>query len=285
MKKYLELETISENQCLYHYTKCSSLRNILKTGRLYATKSSFLNDTNEMDYITYIATEVIRGIPNDEWRDVLLRQIVNTMEEVKRHDTFVLSFSLDEDSITLWSEFGDQTGYSAAFRGERLIQMIGKRQDIYCHGHVIYSFERQKKILRHLLMEEFPSRAGIGFEKLMRQEVVCPENPEFRVFRKKLQKAMNIYAMFFKQQEFAAENEYRIVFRNPDRDRIQFREKDGFLLPYIEIELAGESRLPMDHITVAPKNHVDLAKKGMVQYLDQLGYCIPVELSHLKLRY
>jgi hypothetical protein len=62
-------------------------------------------------------------------------------------------------------------------------------------------------------------------------------------------------------------------------------EKDGFLLPYIEIELAGEARLPMDHITVAPKNHVDLARKGMMQYLDQLGYRIPVELSHLKLRY
>lgn len=86
-------------------------------------------------------------------------------------------------------------------------------------------------------------------------------------------------------RKFAAENEYRIVFRNPDRDRIRFREKDGFLLPYIEIELSGQGKLPVDQIAVAPKNHMDLAGKGMTQYLDQLGYQIPVELSRLKLRY
>ena len=86
-------------------------------------------------------------------------------------------------------------------------------------------------------------------------------------------------------RKFTAENEYCIVFQNPDRDRIRFREKDGFLLPYIEIELSGQGKLPVDHITVAPKSHVDLARKGMMQYLDQLGYQIPVELSRLKLRY
>lgn len=86
-------------------------------------------------------------------------------------------------------------------------------------------------------------------------------------------------------RKFTAENEYRIVFRNPDRDRIRFREKDGFLLPYIEIELSGQGKLPVDQIAVAPKNHMDLAGKGMMQYLDQLGYQIPVGLSRLKLRY
>lgn len=49
--------------------------------------------------------------------------------------------------------------------------------------------------------------------------------------------------------------------------------------------LSGQGKLPVDQITVAPKNHMDLAGKGMTQYLDQLGYQIPVELSRLKLRY
>ena len=53
-------------------------------------------------------------------------------------------------------------------------------------------------------------------------------------------------------------------------------------MPYIEIQL---DTLPIDCVTVAPKNHVDLAKKGMTQYLESLGYDLDVNLSKLKLRY
>ena len=102
---------------------------------------------------------------------------------------------------------------------------------------------------------------------------------------RRFQKMLNAYAMFFKQEEFAPEREYRLVFRNPDKSRIQFREKEGFLLPYIVIDLSDEKQMPLTRVTVAPKNHVDLAKKGMSQYLDLLGYDVPVELSRLKLRY
>ena len=288
MKKYLELRSIAPGQNLYHYTKRRSLKNILQTETLFATKSSFLNDTNEMEYIMYVATEVIKSeIPQEDWQNLLLRQVVNTMDECKRDDTFVLSFSCDRDSITLWSEFGDQTGYNVAFDGQQLIDRIRKRQDIYCHGRVIYSLEQQKALIRHLLLEEFPSRTGMSFPELMENEVRSTGDTEaFRSLRRRLRKALNIYAMFFKQEEFAAENEYRIVFRNPDRSRIQFREKEGFLLPYIDIDLAQKGELmPISSVTVAPKNHVDLARKGMVQYLEHLGYAVPVELSRLKLRY
>jgi hypothetical protein len=178
LKKYLRLQTVGDDECLYHYTHGSSLMNILRTEKLYATKSSFLNDTNELDYITHVAADVIGEIERPEWRQILMRQIIDTMEEVKRHDTFVLSFSTDRDSITLWAEFGEETGYN-----------------------------------------------------------------------------------------------------------VGFREKDGFLLPYIEIDLSGFGCLPAARVTVAPKNHVDLAKKGMVQYLAHMNIKAEVVLSELKLRY
>ena len=138
MKKYLRLQTVGDDECLYHYTHGSSLMNILRTEKLYATKSSFLNDTNELDYITRVAADVIGEIERPEWRQILMRQIIDTMEEVKRHDTFVLSFSTDRDSITLWAEFGEETGYNVGFRGRELIRRIGNNQEIYCHGRVIY---------------------------------------------------------------------------------------------------------------------------------------------------
>lgn len=76
---YLKLTQIRDGESLYHYTKVSSLMNILKTRSLFATKSSFLNDTNEMDYIIHVTADVIRKLSNRAWIDLLMKHVVNTM--------------------------------------------------------------------------------------------------------------------------------------------------------------------------------------------------------------
>ena len=43
--------------------------------------------------------------------------------------------------------------------------------------------------------------------------------------------------------------------------------------------------LPVNEIVVAPKNHIDLAKKGMDYMMKALNYDVPVTLSDIKLRY
>lgn len=280
--KYLNLEQLEEGDCLYHYTKGSSLMNILKTQAIFATRSSFLNDSNEMGYILLVINDVIREIKKPAWRELLKTEIVNSLESFRRHDSFVLSFSTDGDSITLWAEFGDRTGYSIAFDGGKLISQMEEKQDIYCHGYVIYSEERQRALIRGLLTENIPKKIGASFEDIMESAESGKSREQFEGLCRRMKKILGVYALFFKQEEFAPEREYRLVFRDPDREKIQFREKDGFLLPYIEIAVG---KMPVTRVTVAPKNHVDLAKKGMIQYLEQLGYDVPVELSRLKLRY
>ena len=61
-----------------------------------------------------------------------------------------------------------------------------------------------------------------------------------------------------------------------------YREKDGFLIPYIQL---SEKRLPVKEIMVAPQNHIDLAQKGMEYMMAEKGYSVTVELSNIKLRY
>lgn len=58
-----------------------------------------------------------------------------------------------------------------------------------------------------------------------------------------------------------------------------------FPIRYIAIDLSGgKKKLPIRSITVAPKNHIDLAG-GMKEYLHSHGYEVDVELSRIKLRY
>ena len=53
--------------------------------------------------------------------------------------------------------------------------------------------------------------------------------------------------MFFKHEGFAEEQEYRFIFKRQKDTMVQFRAKDGFMLPYIEIPLS-EKNLPIEEI-------------------------------------
>ena len=97
-----------------------------------------------------------------------------------------------------------------------------------------------------------------------------------------MQKIPEIYAMFFKNSAFREEQEYRFIFKKKGTGL--YREKDGFLIPYVQIQLT-DKLLPIKEIVVAPKNHIDLAKKGMEYMIAEKGYDAQVSLSNINLRY
>lgn len=286
LRKLVTLKTISEEERLYHYTKCGGVQGILSDRSFRATRSDFLNDTNEMQYILSVAGSVIMELENPHWKKMLLRQVVDTAKEIRRHVYYITAFSTEADSITLWSEFGEHTGYNIGFDSGRLLERIEERYPISCHGYVVYSGKEQRKILRELLLERIPGFLGLPFEEIMEKSMRETEDEDFEKLCRSFRKALTVYAIFFKQEEFAAEKEYRLVFRERKNTEVLFREKDGFLLPYILVQAAGgKKRFPIQSITVAPKNHVDLAGEGMKLYVERMGYKIPVGLSRIKLRY
>ena len=52
----------------------------------------------------------------------------------------------------------------------------------------------------------------------------------------------------------------------------------------MQIQLT-DKLLPIKEIVVAPKNHIDLAKKGMEYMIAEKGYDAQVSLSNINLRY
>ena len=67
------------------------------------------------------------------------------------------------------------------------------------------------------------------------------------------------------------------------RGRVFIESKDGFLIPYVQIQLT-DKLLPIKEIVVAPKNHIDLAKKGMEYMIAEKGYDAQVSLSNINLQ-
>ncbi|MCI6888220.1 MAG: hypothetical protein MR868_13415 [Lachnospiraceae bacterium] len=146
----------------------------------------------------------------------------------------------------------------------------------------LYEMEEQKRVVRRILSESIPNEMRLSFSEIIEEGVRNRRSDVYRKACKKFQKITAVYAMFFKHSAFREEQEYRFIFNK--KSPVQYREKDGFMIPYIQIKLTGKL-LPIKEIMVAPKNHIDLARKGMEYMMAEKGYEAQVSLSNINLRY
>lgn len=286
--KQVKLRQIEGFQTLYHYTKSSGINGIINHNCFWATKSDFLNDPNEFSYIERIIISVCKEyIAEKDLREMFLEDVLKEhllLNSGKSRDYFVLSFSSCPDSITMWSEFGNKTGYNIGLNGRQITERIKEKNDIEYHGFVIYDVEQQKQIIRRIISTYIPELLDAPFIKILEAGAKDRECHIYQKACRKFFRMTSLYAMFFKHEAFAQEKEYRFVFKRQNDTVVHFREKDGFLIPYIEVPLS-EELLPVKRIMVAPQNHIDLAKNGMEYMMKNKGYQVEVVLSDIKLRY
>ena len=282
--RQVKLEHAEKGSILYHYTKSNGINGIINHNCFWATKSDFLNDPNEFSHIYGIIDEVCReNIKNPEWKEMFLRDTIYAERE-KNREYFVLSFSKCQDSITMWSEFGNKTGYNIGFRSDEIIARIEEVAEIAYHGLVVYDAKKQKQLIRKNICSYLPNLLRMPLDKVLEAGSRNPQDGDYMKACRKFQRTADVYAMFFKHGGFAQEQEYRFVFKKQKDTAVYFRAKDGFMLPYIEIPLSDRN-LPVEEIMIAPQNHIDLAKSGMEYMLYIKGYKAKVALSNIKLRY
>lgn len=282
--RQVKLAHAEKGSILYHYTKSNGINGIINHNCFWATKSDFLNDPNEFSHIQRILAQVCQETIRDTaLREMFLHDSIYAGTEKKR-EYFVLSFSNCRDSITMWSEFGNKTGYNIGFSSNRIIARIEEAAEIAYHGLVVYQTKQQMQLIRKNLCSYLPNLLRLPLEGILKLGSQNPQDALYQKACRKFRRTAEVYAMFFKHEGFAEEQEYRFVFKRQKDTMVQFRAKDGFMLPYIEIPLSGQN-LPIEEIIVAPQNHIDLAKSGMEYMLHAKGYQAAVSLSNIKLRY
>lgn len=282
--RQVKLEQAEKGSILYHYTKSNGINGIVNHNCFWATKSDFLNDPDEFSHIYGIIDEVCgENIKELVLKEIFLKDSIYA-ERDKEQEYFVLSFSKCRDSITMWSEFGNKTGYNIGFRSDDIIARIEEAAEIAYHGLVVYDKKKQKQLIRKSICNYLPNLFHMSLDELLEARKGSREDNNYLKACRKFQRTVDVYAMFFKNGGFAEEQEYRFVFKKQKDTKVYFRAKDGFMLPYIEIPLS-EKILPVEEIMIAPQNHIDLAKKGVEYMLRTKGYKAEVFLSNIKLRY
>jgi hypothetical protein len=271
----------TEQRHLFHYTSVTALKNILETKELWASKSDFLNDYSEINYIIEIFNKVYDYVASN-----FNTEIVGFFELVKNDlanyfqrkfngnefsSIFIVSMSENQDSLVLWSNYSKIDGYNICFDTAQLMDVVinhreeNKIYDTVHVGKIIYNEEEQIKILFNEIMriyKMFREHSRFDIETINQAVVLC-------------QVAVETYSMFFKKSAFEQEDEFRIAFIITDQEKlkrnIKYRIDNGSLIPYISIPLEWPVH-PFFGVTIGPKNNTDTSVIGLRHFLKYKGF-------------
>lgn len=315
------IESLNNKESIYHYTTAQALKNIIVNDEFWITHAFFLNDYSEMIYIEKIIKSVCKELVDedttvveaDTLKDNLCEEIMDKYRDFSdlNYKTFALSFSTNDDSLTLWSEFSNFHGYNIEYNIKEFREYLKKSikvslgvYEVY-EGKIIYNYEQQKTLIKELFKLEFENANAIQKDKLSKitLEDLCATSfdiPEkintVEHFYKMFVSKLLFYAAFFKGDKFKNEEEYRFILKfkgniekykfkelnlpeeyNGDclyEKELNFREKDGIIVPYITLQLPTieGKKLPIKHIVIGAKNNCDLAIEGTKFLLKHNGH-------------
>lgn len=98
---------------LYHYTTASGMLGILRSGQLWATNISYLNDYSEVQYGYEVLREAAAELkPAGELSSSFFAELFTAPTDVSDpSEVYVSCFCEEPDILSQWRAYGDETGY------------------------------------------------------------------------------------------------------------------------------------------------------------------------------
>lgn len=291
-------EEFSKFETIYHYTSPSSLLEILKTGKLWFSDINYVNDESEINY-TYTMMEEILSINekniDQEFYKAIFTEVENRLtdkepetlwEYTHKKGFFVASFSNDRDNLSLWNYYTknqNMAGYNIGFNKNiihKISHVVLGKSPYFSWGNVLYNKNEQKVLLSEALSDY--NKVFISALKDEKKNVIDS-----------FLGLLFVLSLFFKQEFFKSENEYRIVIDNyidpiikDDRAyENKFRGMNGFFVPYIETSFVKED---IEGITISPtirQEHYEKSVQRMLLNLEYFKALSNIKKSEIPLRY
>lgn len=299
------------NSILYHYTSIYALKGIIENKELWVTGVDYLNDSKErryiIEYLEFVINKLkeinnngiveyleyvlwgIRLFFKEELSETgeiynIIRSYVNNNLIRRLNDSYVLSLSKNNDSLTLWGNYANNEGYNIGFDKNSLIETFinsdSTQYSIPLHGEVLYkSIEYDKDVNSDEIIIEVQEYYNncIKYD-VSKEKIICG-----------LIGNMIYIGLFIKQKEFINEEEYRVVFLREnyfeEGFRTEFRIKDSSFIPFIKVPF---NERDIKSIRVGPNNKSDIAENGLMALLEEKGFNleeIEINKSNIPLRY
>ncbi len=262
---------------VYHYTGSAGLIGLIEKGKVWMTKVEYLNDPIEESY----GRKIVASVALEEAEKEADARITKFLRSVAKNiaegaltyatDYYLASFSASSDDLTQWRAYGkDGWGYAVGIRvGENGIS------DEHIIP-VIYREQAQRDITRKCLQLAADA---------IREGGVTPAILTHAY--EELSAALLELIICMKQEAYAHEKEWRIVFVRR-KEKVHFREgRNQTVIPYIPIKLAGGkgelSRIPVKRILLGPQR--DAEHESVRLLLAMNGHPKDVKIEKSGIRY
>lgn len=256
---------------LYHYTHKKSAKSILSNNCFWITRSDYLDDKKEIKYVYEVLAGVIEYLKgnrdlynNDiEGQYYIFEAIIKTLEALKEiykfstpimdSHIYLLSLTENKNNRHLLKNYAGDHGVVFEFLNETSTKYIGDNKTIFKNdildkykislfcGRVIYDANEQLTILIEEINEFYTEIITncIAIDGCINFNEEIVETIKTVIYCKIIH-----YALFFKHEKFAKEEECRIAFvvgDNCSNEIIKHRQRGNETIPYIEAEFRKES--------------------------------------------
>lgn len=265
----IEMDTV-----LYHYTSINSLYSIVENKEFWVTRSDYMNDTSEVIYFNEVIRKAVNNHLNRndiksnvwaEWKESVQEKYGKEQDRAGLSGSiFILSFSKNPDSLSMWNYYGKNDGYNFSILKSEVDDILKSkfRGHIVKCGSLIYDFDRQVEILEKELFKAYEFfLQNFSIEGVL-------ERLHFE-----LNQRVFHYSYFFKHSAFKNEEEYRFSFIYMANTDWFYRPYMGVIAPYIKIKDSDDNKLiPIITVMAGPLIKHERALNGLDMWLNSKGY-------------
>jgi hypothetical protein len=263
---------------LFHYTSASGLLGILRSQRLWATNSRFMNDPTEIAYALRLLREVAPA-EIDTFQSKALEPLKKRLSRIfddyeKDARVYVTCFCRQGDLLSQWRGYGAVGGgYAVGLAALNLGEFEIRPKD----------FGRPKPILRRVIYQRTDQerfvKAWIRLlsEAKLKRQFFPSVWFNFMTF---LAEMMNCY----KDPAYEQEDEWRLIqfgrVNGREIVKADFRENAGRIVPYVALDVTArkgqhKKRLPIEVVRFGPTLEPRTTRRAMELLCGAHGYSIP----------
>ena len=229
---------------VYHYTDCTGLLGILKSGKIRLTDIFSLNDPSEVQHGVNLAWEILNA--ETQTRHPEARKFANKFKNFSETGVeesglfFVACFSNTHKDLGQWRAYGDNgSGFAIGFDGKLLENAFVKRDDegVPSNGTfpVTYNDDELCEIYNQIVNEALPLFAMTDGRNLSSATI----NEFEKILSISSTISMLYTAVLFKHEAYENEKEYRFLqIRGVDEsdDDLGYRARSNSLIRFSEFD-------------------------------------------------
>jgi hypothetical protein len=271
-EKWVEKEMGSpfyfDDEVIFHYTNAAGLKGIIENNCLWATNLSYVNDSKELTLGLSIYREVCEKLMKRKNKSKayhnILKKFFDCLSKKNLSNRYACCFTCNGDQLGQWRGYASNgQGYAIGFETRKLIGNLAPDAE---PSRIIYDIDTQR-----IYAEKHVDSLIKGFIELLRKKHK-PLSAYTNTILRILEQESEFTILGFKHKGFEEETENRLHLAYSDLETTRMLEKNGILIPYVELKTKNGKKLPIKQITIGPTIDFDRAEKGVRFLLERYGY-------------